>query len=312
MKYIVNFLLSVLTVVFCQAQDIVGELSYPQINFHANLPIKEDRTKSSYNNYIDVQRPMLMSSILGLPVTDLHRWNALKLMYDYENTCMIKCEMLDQDSIRSYAENFDFNSELADAYEKNGSLYFHEPITRFDLGFVNKYVYGLTLPHNLDTIEFIPSQNTECDALNHIQCFNNDNYIYWLSDTNSTLLIYACDFFRDKNIVEVPYGITHIADGAMRQSIIPTIQANRTLILPNTIKSIGHKSLENCGFSKIIILGEDELDIPSDVFGDNPPTNTVVYANNKIQKVLKKSLPQFKKNVKKLDKKILNELSQIQ
>lgn len=312
MKYIINILLSVFVVAFCQAQDTIDEPTYPQINFHANLPVKEDMSASSYSNYMNVSSRLLVSKIFDMPVTDLQRWNALKLMYEYENSCMIQCDMLNQDSLKTYAGNFDFNSELAYTYEEEGKLYFHEPITRFNLGFVNKSMFGITLPHNLDNIEFIPSPNTECDALNHIQCFNNDNYIYWLSDSNSTLLIYAHDFFRDKDIVEVPYGIAHIADGAMRQSKTPTIQENRTLIIPHTVKSIGHKSLENCGFSKIIILSDDELDIPSDVFGDNPPTNTVVYTNKKIQKVFKKSLPLFKKFVKKLDKKILNELSKIQ
>jgi len=308
MKFIIYLFMSVLAVSICQAQNSQGELSYPQINFHANLPIKEDKTISSYNNYMRVRNTVLISSIFELPVTDLQRWNALKLMYDYENFCMIKSDMFAQDSLKIFAENFDFNTELADINDKGNMLYFHEPITRFDLGFVNRDMYGLTLPRNLDNIEFIPSINTECDYLFSIQCFNSDEYITWLTNSNSTLLLYSQYFFIEDDIVEIPNGITSIADGAMRQSCLADVFPNRTLIIPNTVKSIGHKSLENCGFSKIIIMCEDELDISSDSFGDIVPSNFVIYATKNIQKKLKKTVPFLKKNIKSLNKKVLNEL----
>lgn len=308
MRYIINIFLSVFVVTFCQAQDTVDEPSYPQINFHANLPIKEDKSASSYSNYKSVTIRLLASKIFDMPVTDQQRWNAMKLMYDYENSCMIQCDMLNQDSLKTYAANFDFNSELAYTCEAEGKLYFHEPITRFNLGFVNKSMNGLKLPRNLDNIEFISSINTECDALDYIQRFNNDDYIYWLYDSNSTLLLYAQNFYKDDDLVEMPSGIIAIADGAMRQSNIDALCKERTLIIPNSVKIIGHKSLENCGFSRIIIMTEDELEISSDAFGENLQTNTFIYANKKVQKKLKKSIPQLKNFVKNLDKKVLNEL----
>lgn len=308
MKYIINFLLSVLVIVVCQAQDTVEKLSYPQINFHANLPVKVDQSASSYSNYMEVQKTMLTAILSGLPITDLQRWNALKLMYDYENSCMIKCVYSGTASLSDHAEKFDFNSELANSYEDKGKLYFSEPITKFDLGFVNKNISELTLPKNLESIQFVPSINTECDNLLPIQCFNSNEYITWLKNSNSTLLLYSQYSFKEDDFVEIPNGITSIADGAMRQSCIDNVLPNRTLIIPNTVKSIGHKSLENCGFSKIIIMSEDEMDISSDSFGDIVPSNFVIYATKKVQKKLKKSVPSLKTNIKSLNKKILNEL----